>query len=277
MKTYLGIDLAGEGTKTGIAEIVATDEGLFYQFPQLPDLQGEAGREALEARFRAAEKTAVDQPFSYPAACMHWFLGASEPESPSELYLWRRTDVAMAERVTNLGLSRTTVQQVGLSPNLWRAVALASFLGVAREVVCRGKGRLFETHPRVAWAVVIASLSDRETAEDLVTHHHRSGGDPPEERGRRSPRRQRREKMLRLLTDGTGLRPRSEGQKDLAIQNDDSLDALICAFVAYLSDHSAAERCLPAKVPEEIVLLEGAAILPSQDWQARLLVKKGHH
>ena len=274
MKTYLGIDLAGEGTKTGIAEILVTDEGLFYQFPQLPE--GSDGREALEARFRAAEKTAVDQPFSYPAACMNWFLGPGEPESPSESYLWRRTDVAMAERVTNLGLSRTTVQQVGLSPNLWRAVALANFLGVAREVVCRGKGRLFETHPRVAWAVVIASLSDRETAEDLVTHHHRGGG-PAEERGRRSPRRQRREKMLRLLTDGTGLRPRAEGQKDLAIQNDDHLDALICAFVAYLSDHSAAERCLPAKVPEEVVLLEGAAILPSQDWQARLLVKKGHH
>jgi hypothetical protein len=277
MKTYLGIDLAGEGARTAIAEIVAADEGLFYQFPQLPDLQGEDGREALEARFRAAEKTAVDQPFSYPASCMNWFLGASEPESPSEAYLWRRTDVAMAERVTNLGLSRTTVQQVGLSPNLWRAVALASFLGVPREVVCRGKGRLFETHPRVAWAVVIASLSDRETAEDLVAHHHRGGGGPPEERGRRSPRRQRREKMLRLLTDGTGLRPRAEAQKDLAIQNDDSLDALICAFVAYLSDHAAAERCLPAKVPEETVLLEGAAILPSQDWQARLLVKKGHH
>ena len=37
------------------------------------------------------------------------------------------------------------------------------------------------------------------------------------------------------------------------------------------------ERCLPARVAEETVLLEGAAILPSQDWQARLLVKKGAH
>ncbi len=83
--------------------------------------------------------------------------------------------------------------------------------------------------------------------------------------------------MLRLLTNGTGLRPRTEAQKDLACKTDDNLDALVCAFVAYLSDHTAAERCLPARVPEDTVLLEGAAIIPSQDWQARLLVKKSQH
>jgi hypothetical protein len=273
MKTYLGIGLAGEGENTGVAEILDTPEGLFYQFPA-ESWQGSDGLENLEERFRAAEKTAVDQPFSYPAACMQWFLGKVEPESRNDTYLWRRTDLAMAERVTNLGISRDTVQQVGHRPNLWRAVALANLLGVAREMVCQGKGRLFETHPRVAWAVVIASLSDRDTAEDLVSHH-RAGS--PEERGRRSPRRERRERMLRLLTDGTGLRPRTDAQKDLACKTDDNLDALVCAFVAYLSDHAGAERCLPARVPEETVLLEGAAIIPSQDWQARLLVKKSQH
>jgi hypothetical protein len=273
MKTYLGVDLAGEGANTGVAEILANDEGLFYQFPD-ESWEGPEGLENLENRYRLAQKTAVDQPFSYPASCMRWFLGQPAPASPADSYLWRRTDLAMAERVTNLGISRATVQQVGLSPNVWRAAALASLLGVPRETVCQGKGRLFETHPRVAWAVVIASLSDRDTAEDLVSHHR---GGSPEERGRRSPRRERRERMLRLLADGTGLRPRTEAQKDLATKNDDNLDALICAFVAYLSDHSGAERCLPPRVPEETVLLEGAAIIPSQDWQARLLVKKSQH
>ena len=273
MKIYLGVDLAGEGGNTGVAEILETAEGLFYQFPA-ESWQGHEGLENIEGHFRVAEKTAVDQPFSYPAACMQWFLGQSGPDSRSDPYLWRRTDLAMAERVTNLGIPRNTVQQVSRCSNLWRAVALANLLGVSREAVCAGKGRLFETHPRVAWAVVIASLADRDTAEDLVAHY-KGGG--VEERNKRSPRRDCREKMLRILTDGTGLRPRSETQKELACKSDDNLDALICAFVAYLSDHAASERCLPARVPEETVLLEGAAVIPTQDWQARLLVKRSQH
>jgi hypothetical protein len=273
MKTYLGVDLADEGDNTGLAEILDDGEGLSYQFPS-ESWQGYDGLKNIEARFRTAEKTAVDQPFSYPAACMEWFLGQKRQESRTDPYLWRRTDLAMAERVTNLGIPRNTVQQVSRCSNLWRAVALANLLEVSREEVCAGRGRLFETHPRVAWAVIIASLADRETAEDLVPHY-RGGG--TEEKGKRSPRRERREKMLRVLTEATGLRPRSEVQKDLAARTDDNLDALMCAFVAYLSDHSAAERCLPARVPEETVLLEGAAVIPSYDWQARLMVKKSLH
>lgn len=270
MKTYLGVDLAGEGGKTGVAEILEGEEGLFFEFPH-ESWQGYAGLENIEGHFRFAEKTAVDQPFSYPAACMHWFLGEGEPDAASDLYLWRRTDLAMAERITNLGITRNTVQQVSRCPNLWRAVALANLLGVSREEVCGGKDRLFETHPRVAWAVVIASLSDRETAEDLVQHYRSTA---PEARGNKSPQWRCREKMLRLLMDGTGLRPRTDAQKDLACESDDNLDALICAFVAYLSAHDAAERCLPDRVSEETVLLEGAAIIPSPDWQACLLMRK---
>ena len=82
--------------------------------------------------------------------------------------------------------------------------------------------------------------------------------------------------MLRLLADGAGLRPRLEAQRELACKTDDNLDALICAFVAYLV-RPRRRRALPAGpgLPEETVLLEGVAIIPSQDWQARLLVKKG--
>jgi hypothetical protein len=271
MKTYLGIDLAGDSGNTGVAEILETPEGLFYQFPT-GSWRGRDGLGQIEGRSRGAEKIAVDQPFSYPAPCMRWFLGQTEPDSDSEPYLWRRTDLAMAERVTNLGIPRSAVQQASRCSNLWRAVELASLLGVAREVVCAGKGRLIETHPRVAWAVVIASLADRDTAESLVTHYK---GASLEDRGKRHQQKEHRERMLRLLTDGTGLRPRTEPQKDLASKTDDNLDALICAFVAYLSAHAAAERCLPPRVSEETLLLEGAAIIPSQDWQARLLVKRG--
>ncbi len=270
MKTYLGVDLAGEAGNTGVAEILDTSEGLFYQFPD-ESWNGHEGLEHIESRSRAAEKTAVDQPFSYPAPCMRWFLGQAEPDTGSGPYLWRRTDVAMAERVTNLGIPRSTVQQVSRCSNVWRAVELANLLGVPREVVCAGRGSLFETHPRVAWAVVVASLADRETAEELVSHY-RGGG--PEERDKRGQQKEHREQMLRILSDGSGLRPRLNAQRDLACKTDDNLDALICAFVAYLSAHAAAERCLPARVPEETVLLEGAAIIPSQDWQARLLVKR---
>ena len=127
---------------------------------------------------------------------MRWFLGQTEPDAGSEPYLWRRTDLAMAERVTNLGIPRDTVQQVGRCSNVWRAVELANLLGLAREAVCAGKGKLIETHPRVAWAVVIASLSDRDTAESLVTHYK---GARQEDRGKRHQQKEHRERMLRLL------------------------------------------------------------------------------
>lgn len=272
-KIFLGVDLAGEGGNTGVAEILETPEGLFYQFPG-ESWRGHDGLERIGARCRAAEKTAVDQPFSYPAPCMRWFLGQGEPDTGTEPYLWRRTDRAMVDRVTNLGIPSNVVQPVGRCSNVWRAVELANLLGLAREGVCAGKGKMIETHPRVAWAVVIASLADRDTAESLVTHYKGAGQD---DRGQRHQQKEHRERMLRLLSDGAALRPRGDAQRDLACKTEDNLDALICAFVAYLAAHAAAERCLPARVAEETVLLEGAAILPSQDWQARLLVKKGVH
>ena len=270
-KTFLGVDLAAAGATTGLAEILETPEGLSYEFPT-GSWQGHDGLERIAARCRAADRAAVDQPFSYPAPCMRWFLGQTEADTGSEPYLWRRTDLAMAERVTNLGIPRDTVQQVGRCSNVWRAVELANLLGLARETVCAGKGKLIETHPRVAWAVVIASLADRDMAESLVTHYK---GARQEDRGKRHQQKEHRERMLRLLCDGAALRPRTEAQRDLACKTDDNLDALVCAFVAYLAAHGAAERCLPARLAEETVLLEGAAIIPTQDWQARLLVKKG--
>jgi hypothetical protein len=270
MKIYLGVDLSGEAGNTGVAEIFETDEGLFYRFPK-ESWQGRAGLVNIEAHFRGAEKTAVDHPFAYPAPCMRWFLGDMETDSNGDPYLWRRTDLALAERLTNLGIRRSVAQKSSRGTDIWRAIELANLLGLPRTVVCGGKGRLFETHPRVAWAVVVASLTDRDTAEVLVGDYK---GASLEDRENRTKQREHREKMLRVLTDGTGLRPRPEAQKDVASKNDDNLDALICAFVAYLSTFAGAERCLPLNVTEETVLLEGAALVPSSDWQARLLMRK---
>jgi len=270
MKVYLGVDLSGEAGNTGVAEIFETDEGLFYRFPN-ESWQGHAGLANIEAHFRGAEKTAVDHPFAYPAPCMRWFLGDMDTEANGDPYLWRRTDLALAERLTNLGIPRSVGQPSSRGKDIWRAIELANLLGLPRTVVCGGKGRLFETHPRVAWAVIVASLTDRDTAEDLVGDYK---GASLDDRENRTKQREHREKMLRVLTDGTGLRPRPEAQKDVASKNDDNLDALICAFVAYLSTFAGAERCLPLNVTEETVLLEGAALVPSSDWQARLLMRK---
>jgi hypothetical protein len=270
MKIYLGVDLAGEAGNTGVAEIFENDEGLFYRFPN-ESWQGHAGLERIEAHFRGAEKTAVDHPFAYPAPCMRWFLGDMDSDSNGDPYLWRRTDQALAERLTNLGIRRSIAQRSSRGTDIWRAVELANLLGLPRNIVCGGKGRLFETHPRVAWALVVASLSDRDTAEELVSDYK---GASLDDRENRTKQREHREKMLRILSDGTGLRPRPDSQKDVASKNDDNLDALICAFVAYLSAFAGAERCLPVNVTEETVLLEGAALVPSTDWQARLLMRK---
>ena len=270
MKTYLGVDLGGEAGNTGVAEIFENDDGLFYRFPN-ECWKGHAGLENIEAHFRGAEKTAVDHPFAYPAPCMRWFLGDMESDANGDPYLWRRTDLALAERLSNLGIRRCAGQKSSRGTDIWRAVELANLLGLPRTVVCGGKGRLFETHPRVAWAVVVASLTDRDTAEALVGDYK---GASLDDRENRTKQREHREKMLWLLSDGTGLRPHPETQKDVASKNDDNLDALICAFVAYLSTFAGAERCLPLNVAEETVLLEGAALVPSTDWQARLMMRK---
>ena len=58
MKTYLGIELAGDNGNTGVAEILETPEGLFYQFPA-GSWRGHDGLGLIEGRSRAAEMTAL--------------------------------------------------------------------------------------------------------------------------------------------------------------------------------------------------------------------------
>lgn len=79
---------------------------------------------------------------------------------------------------------------------------------------------------------------------------------------------------MRLLSDGTVLHPRLEMQKDVTSKTHDDLGALICALVAYLSTFGGAERCLPVNGTEETIIIESAALGPSTDWQARLLMRK---
>jgi hypothetical protein len=107
---------------------------------------------------------------------------------------------------------------------------------VAREQVWNGKDSLFETHPRVAWAIVIATLKDKDTAKLWVSDYKGARPNEPEVQRRQL---ENRRKMLSCLEEAIDLQPK------------------------------------PATLPKGNILksavaLEGAAIVPSWDWQTYL-------
>lgn len=255
MRIFLGVDLAGDGGNTGVAEILEQNDGLRYRFPK-KSWKRQEGLKSIAACFRRAEKTAVDHPFAYPMPCMRWYLGQKSPRHSKLSHLWRKTDKEMQERLMCLIGRKAAVQQPSRCANMWRAVALAELLGVNREEVCAGTGRLFETHPGVAWALVLASLDGGNP--DLVRDY----------KGKAGKNQEIRKAMLQALEQGARLNPSSIEQRTIAWESDDNLDALMCAFVAYLSAHRSTELCVPARTPRRVILLEGVAVVPRRDWCA---------
>ena len=147
MKTYLGDRILPATTETpGSPRSSRLRRGSSISAPPA-SWRGHDGLGLIEGRSRAAEKIAVDQPFSYPAPCMRWFLGQAGSrcrERSLHLAAHRCSRWPSASPISASPRNRPAGQPL---LDLLAGRGAGQPFGVAREAVCAGKGRLIETHP----------------------------------------------------------------------------------------------------------------------------------
>lgn len=261
--TFLGIDIAGHTGATGVAVIERIgNDSLYYHIPdpEHRNWNGNEGLAQIACLAKESKMTAVDQPFAWPEASMKLLFGEGgvNGATTAALYLWRKTDEAMRCCLAGLKLPKKYVLTATRCQNIWRALALAAQLGITREEVCLASKKMIETHPRFAWAVCLQNTV--ENWRDLIQTYKPPRNDRANEGARES-----RERMLDLFECHTALAPRDDEDRQRCIEDDNELDALMCAYVAYLFAQGQASP-LPRELNEETRAWEGAAILPSCSW-----------
>jgi len=147
--------------------------------------------------------------------------------------------------------------------NIWRAVALAKLSSLTRSQVCECGSRIVETHPRVAWALLLGKLS-QEKLRSLIRGYKGTEDHDLEVETRRE--------MLVQFEENTEINPLGDNDAELASvrskarESADNIEALICAFVAML--HAKRETMLAGFPADRSDCLthEGAAVLPVESW-----------
>ena len=243
-RRFVGIDLAGDSGMTGVAIISVDGKQAGYTFPP-GKWMGAKGLVSLKELARSSEMTALDQPFSFPAGMMR--LLADSPaacgDAERSTYCSRRTDTAMRAILASVGLAADYVMSPNRCQNIWRALALAKLSGFTRREVCQCAGRLIETHPRVAWTVVLTDWAGKKEARRLVEMYK---GESWSETERNDSRRA----MLAIFEAKTGILPNAESDEAKqalraeAWNSVDNLEALICAYVAFLRGRNRNEAVL---------------------------------
>jgi len=263
-RRFVGIDLAGDSGMTGVAVIAENERSIRYTFPA-GSWKGAKELLRLKELVLGAEATAVDQPFSYPAATMRLLtdLTTAAGDQDASAYCSRRTDTAMRALLDSVGLAADYVMSPNRCQNIWRALALARLCGLTRREVSLGSSRLVETHPRVAWTVALTRWTERGTVRRLVeTYKGKSWSE--------TQRSDSRKAVLELFEAHTRIRPDADGaEAEQAVRAEawdsaDKFEALVCAYVAFLrprGETTLAGFPDPAK-DQNILVLEGAAALP---------------
>ncbi|MGM0489903.1 MAG: DUF429 domain-containing protein [Planctomycetota bacterium] len=266
-KKYLGIDIAGAGraSESGVAAITDDGTNRKYHFPR-GDWTGTDGLAELAKLAHDAIVCAVDQPFSYAQATTRLLLNTDNARGNDEVsaYCSRRTDKAMRSKLTDLGLSTNYVMSPNRCQNIWRALALAKLLELTREEVCSCKCRAVETHPRVAWSVLLADRCGNQLRS--IIKGYKSGENPESESEYRLD-------MLRHFECASGICPSGDSDekrnrvREMATASADSLEALLCAYVACLHNNNQTELYgFTCGIDEDTLKLEGAAVLPKKAW-----------
>jgi hypothetical protein len=286
---YLGIDIAGDKGATGVVQIVEEGETRSYRILPGP-WKRKRGLRRMADRVKESTLTAVDQPFAYAAATMQLLLNQDVPvaELDAQAFCSRKTDSAMREILKGYELPADYVMSPNRCHNIWRALALASSVGLSREEVCSGRCKLFETHPRVAWTRILAQYVDRHGLFEQIDGFKKKPQDkkenedsaqeedqaPAREQEGASPQCELRSReMLSQLEAASGLRPEGNQKnqelvRDQLCRSADLLEALAAAFVAYLHSKSQTELALPrdSTIDKTQLSLEGAAVLPLEKW-----------
>ena len=218
--TYVGVDLAAEAARTGLAVLREEGEGR-PGGPRLAVVELRVGADDgdVRAAIAAAERAGVDVPFGWPAPFIELLVaqaaGALTPP-PSTDIAWRRTlalratDRAVHARTGLTPLSVAT-DRIALPALRWAGIEArlrADGIDVRRD----GAGRVCEVYPAAAlrlWG--------------LASRGYKGHGNPAA-----------RAERARILAGLEALLPRLEPGRFAALceRDDNALDALVAALVA---------------------------------------------
>lgn len=203
-------------------------------------------------------KVAIDAPFGWPlafldAVCTYRDRAEWLDLAPNEMR-FRATDMQVAE------LTGQTPLSVAMSDLAWPAMRCARLLcGLPREhapLDRGGSGRFAEVYPAAAlrrWELIAPTKSVSDAAY----------------KGTKPGRRDRREQMIDVLLQRlAGVVGMSEDCRQACIDDDDDLDALVCALIA-----RALQLGLTDPIPHSLrwaALREGWIHLPAADSLERL-------
>lgn len=256
--SFVGIDLAGDTGRTGVAIITHQDGKLRYHFPR-ENWKGSAGLQAMSELICQSVQAAVDQPFSYSIATLKLLRddGCASGDLAVADYATRLTDQRMRGLLNELGLSQNYVMSPNRCNNIWRALALARQCGLSRADVCRCKSKIVETHPRVAWAVALSEQNPNDLPRLVVGYKGTNNQD--DEMVVRS-------EMLDAFERASGVQAESNSDRQTAIQSADEIEALICAYVAMKHNLSESIRSGFESGESPELEYEGSAILPDGPW-----------
>lgn len=253
---FVGIDLAGNSGRTGVAIITLEEQQLSCSV--LGDwFRGEEGLNQLVELVDQSTLCAVDQPFGYSAAVLH-MLGVPLDESDVIDHMItsvsdgcsRRTDIAMRLILKGYGLKADGVMSPNRCQNIWRALFLIGRAGIDRQDVCLGLSKVVETHPRVS----LARLLPPEVRTGLAKRYKSTDDKDASEA---------REDALSVLESTVGFAFESQDDRRRAIEFDDCFEAVVAAIVAWLHYNGKTDLCGFSGSNERARLrIEGAAVIP---------------
>lgn len=236
-----GVDLAAEARRTGIAEV--SDDGELA----VQNVSVGADDEALADLIRRSVKTGLDVPLGWPDSFIRLVAEHAAGEMPPPLSTdasWRRsmamrtTDMAVRDRTGIVPLSVST-DKIAYPALRWAGVEArlrTERIDVARD----GSGRICEVYPAAAlkcWSLPSRGYKGKQNTASRVE----------------------------LIAQLTRVFPALNwnGHQDICASDDNALDAVLSALMAYLVHQSLAVP--PPPEVKDIVLLEGWIWLPETD------------
>ena len=239
VKLFAGVDLAAEASRTGLAFLSESDGKCVVD-----RLKVGADDSSIIEAISVAERTGVDVPLGWPDQ----FVELITAHSAHELHpprstdrQWRRgmamraTDVAVHERTGLWPLSVAT-ERIAYAAMRWAGIE-ANLRESGIRVARGGSGALFEVYPAAALKVWSLQHRGYKGAKNSAS----------------------RLELVAALSERIAYMDWN-GHKDQCIEDDDALDAVLAALIAY---EAFSGRCVPP--PEDLsatVKREGWIWLP---------------
>ncbi len=274
INVYRGIDIAGDQSKTGLADILDFGDKVLARIHE-SGFGEDCGLKQLTA-VKQSERlacVAIDQPLGFPAPTARLLVPHCPADTRPLVYFahhfrYRRADSAMRAVLKYDGLNLDYVLPPVVCDNVWRALFLLHRAGQNLEEVRLGNATWFETHPRLC----VATLVPRNELS-LVEKYKAKGPKARIKEERQAMKlmhtlkqQAARSRCIELLCEKFPRLFIDQKNRQRALDDDNAFEALFCAMAAYAKGHQRVKRFPESDLPLPDAVLEGYVFIP--DWAA---------